>query len=84
MEAHAMNIFASPAPQWQDVGTIIGGSAFKLVPVLDATGFWTFLEGETAEGRVTLDASGFLVIDDTTITQDKRLTKLPNGNILFA
>lgn len=78
-----MNIFASPAPQWQDVGTIIGGVAFRLVPVMDASTFWTFLEGETAEGRVTLHASGFLVVDDTTITQDKRLVKLPNGNILF-
>lgn len=80
-----MNIFASPAPQWQDVGTILGGSAYKLVPVFDASGFWTFLEGETAEGRVTLDAgSGYLIVDSGTITQDKRLTKLPNGNIIFA
>lgn len=78
-----MNIFASPAPQWQDIGTILGGTAFRLVPVNDASGFWTFLEGETAGGRVTLDASGFLVVDSTTITQDKRLVKLPNGNILF-
>lgn len=57
----------NPAPQWQDLGSIIASIASRLAPFLDASGFWVLLDsGITPSGAFEVDPSGFTVIDTTT------------------
>ena len=71
-----MSLFGSPSPQWQDLKS--EAIALRLVPVLDASGFWVFPEGLDPDGAMKDDPSGFTVIDDTTTT-GLRPTLLPAG-----
>lgn len=73
----------NPAPQWQDLGKVIGASARRLAPFLDASGFWVLLDsGNTPSGAYKLDVgSGFGVIDTTT-TVGLKPTLLPSGFVV--
>lgn len=79
-----MTLFSSPAPQWSDNTAVAAIGTARLVPVLDASGFWTLLEGETPSGAFVDDPglSGFTVIDDTTTTGLKP-TLLPSGAVVI-
>jgi hypothetical protein len=75
-----MALFGSPAPQWTDLKSS-AAVAKRLVPVLDASGFWVFPEGLEPDGALVDDPSGFSVIDDTT-TAGLKATLLPSGYVI--
>lgn len=73
-------LFSSPAPQWTDTSAV-APAAYRLSPILDGTGFWTLLEGETPSGAYVVDSgSGFTVIDDT-LTVGLKPTLTPSGMV---
>lgn len=75
-------LFGSPAPQWNDVGSIVASKPKRLVPYLDASGFWVLRDDVHASGAFLDDPSGFTVID-TTVTTGLRPTLLPSGTVVL-
>jgi hypothetical protein len=78
-----MSLFGSPAPQWSDLGSIVASKPKRLVPFLDASGFWVLLDpGNIPSGAFEDDPSGFTIIDTTT-TIGLKPTLLPSGTAVF-
>lgn len=80
-----MSLFGSPAPQWNDVGSIVASKTKRLVPFLDASGFWVLLDpGAIPSGAFKDDpgGSGFTIVDTTTIIGLKP-TLLPSAAVVI-